>query len=159
MIRPVFMRAVKLKIPPVVVVFVLAVLMWFSALATPAVGIDFPARDLFALCVAVAGAVTSALGVESFRRAGTTVNPLTPGASSSLVRSGIYRVSRNPMYLGFLMLLLGWGIYVWNVLAFLLVPAFLIYMNRFQIEPEERALTSRFGQEFIAYTIKVRRWL
>lgn len=87
------------------------------------------------------------------------MNPLKPDTSSALVRSGVYNLTRNPMYLGFLMLLIGWGIYLSNAVALLFVPPmFLMYMNRFQIEPEERALTSRFGQEFIEYTTRVRRW-
>ena len=87
------------------------------------------------------------------------MNPLKPDTSSSLVGSGVYKLTRNPMYLGFLMLLLAWAIYLSNAFALLFVPMFLVYMNRFQIEPEERALTSRFGQEFVAYTRRVRRWL
>ena len=79
--------------------------------------------------------------------------------SSALVRSGVYKLTRNPMYLGFLMLLSGWGIYLSNAGALLFVPMFLVYMNRFQIEREERALTSRFGQEFVEYATQVRRWL
>jgi protein-S-isoprenylcysteine O-methyltransferase Ste14 len=63
------------------------------------------------------------------------------------------------MYLGFLILLLGWAMYVSNLVAFLFVPVFFVYMNRFQIEPEEIALMSRFGQEFVAYASQVRRWL
>ena len=153
------MRVLKLKIPPLVVVVVMAVLMWSSASAAPRMGLVVPGRQVVALILAVAGAVISILGVVSFRRAGTTVNPLTPDASSSLVLSGIYSLSRNPMYLGFLIVLLGWAIYISNALAFLFVPAFVLYMNRFQIEPEEHALTSRFGQEFAAYTSRVRRWL
>jgi len=73
--------------------------------------------------------------------------------------SGVYRLTRNPMYLGFLLVLLGWAIFLSNALAFLLLPAFIFYMNRFQIEPEEKALTSLFGQQFVAYTSRVRRWL
>ena len=153
------MRVLELKIPPVAVVLVTAVLMWFSSRAAPTLGLVVPARDLVALCLVVAGAVTSILGVVSFRRAGTTVNPLTPGASSTLVRSGVYTLTRNPMYLGFLMLLLGWAIYMSNAFALLFVPVFVAYMNRFQIEPEEKALRSRFGQAFVTYTTCVRRWL
>ena len=153
------MRVLDLKIPPVAVVVVTTVLMWVSARAVPAAGLVIPARHLIALSIGVAGAVTSILGVVSFRRAGTTVNPMTPGAASSLVCSGVYTLSRNPMYLGFLLLLLGWAVYLSNSLAFLFVPLFLIYMNHFQIEPEERALTAHFGERFIAYTRRVRRWL
>jgi protein-S-isoprenylcysteine O-methyltransferase Ste14 len=95
------MRVLELKIPPVAVVLVTAVLMWVGSSAAPTLGLVVPARDLVALCLVVAGSVTSILGVVSFRRAGTTVNPLTPGASSTLVRSGVYTLTRNPMYLGF----------------------------------------------------------
>ena len=153
------MSILDLKIPPLAVVVVTAVLMWVSARMAPPAALVIPARHLIALSLYVAGAVTSILGVVSFRQAGTTVNPLTPQAASSLVCSGVYTLSRNPMYLGFLLLLLGWGIYLSNVLAFFFVPLFLVYMNHFQIEPEERALTARFGEVFTAYTRRVRRWL
>src|SRR5687768_11909847 len=133
--------------------------MALSARAVPAVALSIPSQEFIALGLALLGATISILGVLSFRRAGTTVNPLKPGAASSLVRSGVYRVTRNPMYLGFLMLLLGWGIYLSNALALLFVPMFVVYMNKFQIEPEERALTARFGQEFVVYSMRVRRWL
>ncbi len=153
------MRTLELRVPPLAVLLLTALLMTVSASAVSNLLLSIPYQAPIATGFAVAGAIASILGVLSFRRAGTTVNPLKPDTSSSLVRSGIYRVTRNPMYLGFLMLLIGWGIYLGNVLAFLFVPAFVGYMNRFQVEPEERALTSRFGQEFVAYTKQVRRWL
>jgi protein-S-isoprenylcysteine O-methyltransferase Ste14 len=84
---------------------------------------------------------------------------MKPESSSSLVVSGIYKLTRNPMYLGLLLVLLGWAIYLTNVLVFLLLPAFILYINRFQIAPEERALTALFGQEFAAYKSRTRRWL
>ena len=95
----------------------------------------------------------------SFRRARTTVNPLQPTKASTLVATGIYRVSRNPMYLGFLVCLLGWAILLSNPIAFLLPPQFVLGMNRWQIVPEEQALALRFGPEFAAYKIRARRWL
>jgi protein-S-isoprenylcysteine O-methyltransferase Ste14 len=153
------MRVLKLKVPPVAVLLVTAALMWLGASVAPRFGFAIPLRSILALVFALLGAMTSILGVVSFRRAGTTVNPLKPEASSSLVRSGVYAFSRNPMYLGFLLLLLAWGIYLSNALALLLLPVFVAYMNRFQIEPEENALTARFGQEFVTYTTRVRRWL
>ena len=63
------------------------------------------------------------------------------------------------MYLGFLLILSGWAIFLTNALVFLLLPLFIFYMNRFQIQPEERALTARFGQAFVSYTARVRRWI
>jgi protein-S-isoprenylcysteine O-methyltransferase Ste14 len=153
------MRVLELKVPPGAVVLFIAALMWLVSWALPAFGFVFPARGLFAMSFAGAGVVTSTLGVVSFRRARTTVNPMRPDSSSSVVLSGVYTFTRNPMYLGFLLALVGWGIFLSNALAFLLLPAFIFYMNRFQIEPEERALASLFGREFVAYKSRVRRWL
>jgi protein-S-isoprenylcysteine O-methyltransferase Ste14 len=84
---------------------------------------------------------------------------MKPQSSSSLVISGIYALTRNPMYLGFLLVLLGWAIFLSNALAFLFLPAVIFYLNRFQIEPEETVLASLFGQEFVAYRSRVRRWI
>lgn len=153
------MHALELKVPPVAVVLVAAGLMWLVAWAVPALGFANPFRIPVAVSLGVAGAVTSALGVVSFRRAGTTVNPMKPDTASSLVAAGIYRLTRNPMYLGFLVALLGWAAFLSSIAAFLLLPAFVLYMNRFQIEPEERALAARFGQSFADYEASVRRWL
>ena len=153
------MHVLELRIPPVAVVLAAAALMWLVAWAVPAFKFLLQARDLFAMSFALAGAVTSALGVVSFRRARTTVNPMKPELSSSLVVSGIYGLTRNPMYLGFLLVLLGWAVFLSSVLAFLFLPAFILYMNRFQIDPEERALAALFGQEFTAYKARARRWL
>jgi protein-S-isoprenylcysteine O-methyltransferase Ste14 len=153
------MHVLELKIPPVAVVFFMAAIMWLVSWAVPGLGFVFPARNLIALSLGVTGAVISLLGVVSFSRAKTTVNPTDPGASSSLVVSDVYARSRNPMYLGFLLMLVGWAIFLSNALAFFFLPAFILYMNRFQIKPEERALTSLFGQAFIAYKSRVRKWL
>jgi len=153
------MHVLELKVPPIAVVLVTAGFMWLAAWAVPALEFRFPARDLVAVSLALAGAVTSALGVISFGRARTTVNPMKPESSSSLVTSGIYRLTRNPMYLGFLLVLLGWAVFLSSILAFLFLPAFIVYMNHFQIEPEERALATLFGEAFAAYKARARRWL
>jgi protein-S-isoprenylcysteine O-methyltransferase Ste14 len=153
------MHVLELKVPPPAVAILTAALMWVCAWAVPAFGFVFPARDLYAIGFAVAGAVTDVVGIVSFMRARTTINPMKPASSSSLVVSGLYKLTRNPMYLGLLLLLLGWAIHLSNALAFLLLPAFILYMNRFQIGPEERELAALFGQEFAAYKSRVRRWL
>jgi len=153
------MPTLELKVPPVVVVLVTAALMWLVAWATRALGFLFRAHGLIAMGLALVGLLICVMGVASFKRARTTVNPMTPGSSSSLVQWGVYGLTRNPMYLGLSLILLGWTVFLSNVLAFCLLPAFVLYMNRFQIEPEEKALTLRFGQEFIAYASRVRRWL
>jgi len=153
------MHVLELKVPPLALVLFMAALMWLASWTMPAFGLMVPAHEPFSVTVAVAGVVLIGVGIASFRRAQTTVNPMKPDSATSLVVSGIYRLTRNPMYLGFLLVLLGWAIFLSNALAFLFLPAFIIYMNRFQIEPEEKALTSLFGQQFVAYTSRVRRWL
>jgi protein-S-isoprenylcysteine O-methyltransferase Ste14 len=153
------MQALELKIPPLAVGLIVAALMWLARRVLPALGFGFPGRHLVALGVSAAGACIIGLGVVSFRRAATTVNPMKPESSSTLVVSGIYHMTRNPMYLGFFLILIGWAIFLSNVVAFALLPLFILYMNRFQIEPEERALASLFGQAFESYRSSVRRWL
>lgn len=149
----------ELKVPPLIAGLLMAALMWLVSWTVPAFRFLIPARHILAVSLAVAGAVISALGVAAFWRARTTVNPTKPETSSSLVVLGVYRLTRNPMYLGFLLVLAGWAIFLSNGLAFLLLPAFIVYMNRFQIEPEERALTALFGSDFVAYKSRVRKWL
>jgi protein-S-isoprenylcysteine O-methyltransferase Ste14 len=84
---------------------------------------------------------------------------LKPETSTSLVASGLYRWTRNPMYLGFLTVLLGLGVFLSNPLALAPIPLFVLYMTRFQIRPEEKALEARFGADFAAYKSRVRRWI
>ena len=132
-------------------------LMWL--LAFPALDFPLPGRGAFAaLCVAVS-LVIGVAALLGFRRARTTVNPLSPEKASALVVSGLYRWTRNPMYLAMLLLLIGWAGLIANWAALAILPLFVIYLNRFQIEPEERALRARFGEEFDNYCRKVRRWL
>lgn len=94
----------------------------------------------------------------AFKRAGTTVNPLRPATSTQLVTGGVYRYTRNPMYLGHALMLCGWTVYLGHGLAYVLVPLFVAYVTRFQIQPEERALAQRFV-DYAAYCRQVRRWL
>ena len=153
------MQFLELKIPPVVLTLLAAGAMWALAVAVPALTWMVPYAPAVALGLAGAGAAVAVAGVLSFRRAGTTVNPTTPHATSTLVCSGIYRVSRNPMYLGFALLLLGWAAWLGNGLSLALLGAFVAYMNRFQIVPEERALAAAFGAPFAEYQRRVRRWI
>jgi protein-S-isoprenylcysteine O-methyltransferase Ste14 len=153
------MRSLELRVPPVAVGLLAGALMWLVSWWMPSAAFALPGRTLVAALLALVGALVSTLGVLSFRRAGTTVNPMKPESSSSLVISGVYRVTRNPMYLGFSSILLGWGVYLSNGLACLVLPVFVLYMTRFQIEPEERVLESRFGREFADYKGRVRRWI
>lgn len=153
------MRALECKVPPLVVLFAAGLLMATLAYLFPTFSFPFPAAAPLALLFAVGGAAISAAGVWEFRRTRTTVNPLTPAASSSLVRSGVYAFTRNPMYLGFLFALIAWAIWLSHALALPLLPAFAAYIDRLQIRPEERILAARFGPEFAEYRSHVRRWV
>jgi protein-S-isoprenylcysteine O-methyltransferase Ste14 len=93
-----------------------------------------------------------------FRRAGTSVSPVRPALASALVTQGPYRFSRNLMYLGYAVALLGWSIYLAQPWGLLVVAFFMAYITRFQILPEERHLSSRFPAQYAAYSRAVRRW-
>lgn len=149
----------ELRIPPVALTIACAVAMVVVARCVPAAHLEVPARVPLAVLLAVVGIAVALAGVASFRRHETTMNPLAPDRSSALVVSGIYRYSRNPMYLGFLLLLASAGAFLSNAASALMLPAFVAYMNRFQIAPEERALREKFSAEFAAYAASVRRWL
>jgi len=153
------MKWLELRVPPPVVMAVFALFMWLVAIPFPALDLDLPARpEAAAMFLAVAVGIGAA-ALLGFRRAKTTVNPLKPEASSALVTGGIYRWTRNPMYLAMLLVLIGWAYIVSNLTALVMLPLFVSTLNRLQIEPEERALHARFGAEFETYRRKVRRWL
>jgi protein-S-isoprenylcysteine O-methyltransferase Ste14 len=152
------MPSLESKIPPPAIVLVMAVFMWLISRAAPSLHFDVSAHNWLAFALVSVGFVTGISGVATFRKAKTTVNPTKPHASS-LVTWGVYAISRNPMYLGGFIMLLGWAIFLLNALAFLFLPVYVLYINRFQIAPEERALTSLFGETYVAYQARARRWL
>jgi protein-S-isoprenylcysteine O-methyltransferase Ste14 len=152
-------RVLELKVPPPAVAVATAALMWLASRSSPTLAFVFPAGDLLAVGLAAFGLIVAISGVVTFRRARTTLNPTKPEASSSLVSWGIYKITRNPMYLGLLLVLTAWAVFLSNWLAVLFLPVFVVYINRFQIVPEEQALTSLFAHEFVTYRSRVRRWL
>ncbi|CAM5182827.1 methyltransferase family protein [Alishewanella longhuensis] len=152
------MHALELKIPPLLLVALFALLMWFFARITPPMALAAYV-NLLALCLTVTGIAVALAGVLAFRRANTTVDPRLPQQSASLVIVGIYRYSRNPMYLGFLLILTGYACYLQSWLALALLPLFVLYITRFQIKPEEHHLLQKFGPAYQAYLQQVRRWL
>ena len=151
------MHCLDLKIPPLAVGAVIAMGMWLVSYTLPAFA--YPPLHIVAVGMGIVGAGITGSAMLSFWGAHTTVNPMKPSSASFLVSSGIYRFTRNPMYLGLLLLLAGWALYLANILAFLFLPAFILYMNRFQIKPEERALTDRFGRKYLEYASRVNRWI
>jgi protein-S-isoprenylcysteine O-methyltransferase Ste14 len=153
------MEWLELRVPPPVVGVAVGLVMWLAAVALPALDFDLPAPGAAALALAAVGLAIGATAFLQFRKAKTTVNPLNPEASTALVVVGIYRLTRNPMYLGMLVILIAWALWLSNLAAVVLLPLFVAYLNRFQIVPEERALQARFGAGFERYRESVRRWL
>ena len=137
----------------------LALAMWATEALLPSLVISFPWHDLLGTTFSAIGILFILAAGAAFRTRRTTVNPTKPDAASSLVVSGVYRLSRNPMYVGALLALGGWAVFLSHPLPFLFLPLFFAYMNRFQITPEERLLSSKFGAEYETYKEAVRRWL
>lgn len=153
------MRAIELKIPPPALALLIAGAMWGVALATSRFEITAVFRNAAAILIAIVGFAFAISGVVAIRRARTTISPIKPEAATSLVTSGVYRFTRNPMYLGLCFVLVAWAVFLSSAWAFLGPVAFVLYINRFQIAPEERVLSKLFGPVFVEYQSKVRRWL
>ena len=153
------MRMLELKIPPAIQVVIAAALMWLVARITPGVALDADLGALLYRSLTIVGAAVLLWGAWSFRKMKTTLDPTRPEKASALVVTGVYRFTRNPMYLGFLFLLAGWAAFLASAWSLLVIPGFVAWMNRFQIRPEEKALADKFGREFEDYRSRVRRWI
>lgn len=153
------MRYLELRIPPPIVGLTVAAAMWLVASRPGLWPPSSPVRLSGSVILLAAGMATALSAVMSFRQAQTTVNPLKPETSTSLVSTGIFGRTRNPMYLGMLIGLLAWAVYLASAPAWLGPVAFVLYITRFQIVPEERAMHSLFGFAFSEYARRVRRWI
>lgn len=147
------------RVPPLLVAGVVGVCMDAGARWTPGLAVAWPGMNLAAWGLALLGSTLALVGVATFERHKTTSNPFNPARASSLVETGIYRRTRNPMYVGVTLMLLGYAAYLGHPLALVLVLLFPAYIQRFQIGPEERALDQLFGAPYAAYKTRVPRWL
>ena len=153
-----FFDRLELLIPPPVLLVLLGAMAWGIAVTSPS-GLVLPAAPYLAVLVGIAGLALNLLPKIAFRRLGTTVNPLRPHASTAVVTSGLYRFSRNPMYLGHVLILSAWVIALRSPESALLPLFQLAYLTRFQVVPEERVLSARLPIEYAAYVKTTRRWL
>ena len=157
------MASLELKIPPPVIALLTAAAMWavsrWGALHGPLADIPPDWRLGAAAVVALVGLCFDVAGIFAFWHAKTTVNPMKPENSATLVSSGVYRITRNPMYVGLCFILLAWAVYLGSTWALPGPLVFAAYITRFQIKPEERVLAARFGSAFASYQARVRRWL
>ncbi|SEO80183.1 methyltransferase family protein [Aquisalimonas asiatica] len=147
------------RIPPPVVMVLVGAAMWLVARWTPALTLSLPGMGWLAIATAAAGIALAVAAAWALHRHRTTINPMRPQDSSHLVDTGPFAWSRNPIYLADLILLAAWAVYLGNPLTLALLPVFVLYINRFQIRPEEAALEQHFGGAFRVYRRHVRRWL
>ena len=153
------MPSLEHKIPPPLVGALVAAAMWGVCTFGPQFSFAFTPRVVAVALLAAAGAGFDLLGLLAFRALRTTVNPLKPERASALVTGGIYRITRNPMYVGMALFLLAWAVYLAALLPFAGPIVFVVYITRFQIQPEERVLMAIFGAQYSDYAARVRRWL
>ena len=155
----VIMNFLKLKIPPPIYALSIGFLMWLINQALPLMDIiDQPWNRVGLAMILIAGTL-DLWSLFLFMKKKTTVNPMSPKNTSGLVVNGLYKISRNPMYVGMLIMLLGYAIWLGTLGPFILVPLFYLVITEMQIKPEEKILESKFGQEYLEYKRKVKRWL
>ena len=153
------MRALELKVPPVAVWLICAGIMWLLQRTVTDAAYALRYATIISVSIAIVGLCIGIAGVLAFRRHRTTVNPTKPHKATAVVRSGIYRRTRNPMYLGLAVALLAWAVFLQNWAALTMLPAFVVYMTELQIKSEERVLLANFGSRYSDYMNSVRRWL
>ncbi|TNC82573.1 MAG: isoprenylcysteine carboxylmethyltransferase family protein [Oleiphilus sp.] len=147
------------RVPPPIYMLIFAILNYLLHLAYPLQIGDELARRFVAATLFAVAAIFLLASLKDFIKNKTTVNPLDPAKARTLVMSGVFKFSRNPMYLGMLLLLMSWALLLGNPLGTISVLAFGGVMNVWQIRPEERFLTEKFGEAYADYCRKVRRWL
>lgn len=149
----------ELKIPPPIVAAISAFLMWKMSHLSSMFSYDIGYKLEVCILIAMLGLLVDILAISRFMKAKTTVNPLKPGSASRLVKTGIYKYSRNPMYVGNFIILIAWGIWLGVPANISLLFVYVIYLTRFQIKPEEQALEATFKDEYRCYKEQVRRWI
>ncbi|MEL1251408.1 methyltransferase family protein [Aurantiacibacter gilvus] len=149
----------ELAIPPAVLLIAGFALIWAAERFLPAAALTFPAQKWLAVGLVVAGVGVILAGILTFRRHQTSVDPRDPGVASTLVDGGIFALTRNPMYLGMTLILAGSALGHGNWVALVVPVLFALWIDRFQIVPEERSLGAAFPEAFAAYREKTRRWL
>jgi len=153
------MKILETKIPPPIVAAVFAALIWWVAGYLPKTYFGITSKTIVVTVLLALGILFDLSGLTRFLGARTTINPIKPHNASALVQSGIYKFTRNPMYVGLVFLLTAWCIYLDCPVALVAVAGFMLYIHVFQILPEERTLAKLFGEEYHEYQARVRRWL
>ena len=146
-----------IKIPPPILVLILVSSNYFSSKKINL--INLPNQDLISIIILLIGILILINPIFKFIKSKTTIDPIKFKKVNKLIISGIYKYSRNPMYLGLLMIVLSTSIFYLNIFSITTPVLFYCWINRFQIKREETFLTEKFGAEYMSYKIKTRRWI
>ena len=149
----------QLKIPPALQAFIFGLSMWIIDKYFTIGNFTFIGQKITAKIIFFVGILITFLAILSFKKAKTTSDPTNPSKATSLVTNGIYKYSRNPMYLTIVIVLFSWMIALGNVFNVIILFIFVYYITTYQIKPEEEALTKLFGEDYRLYCKKVRRWI
>ena len=145
------------KIPPPIVTLVFGLSIYFSRELFPAVKTEQSFN--LGMCLLLLGFFVLISAVRLFKQDKTTVNPLSPEQATTLVTEGIFKFSRNPMYLGMAFVLAAMAVFFNVIGGIILIILFCVYITKFQIIPEERAMMNLFAQDFDEYKKATRRWI
>jgi len=149
----------KLKIPPPVQLLFSAFLIWIISIYGDNFRLNFKYNNEISLFFLIAGVLIIGVSIVTFSMADTTITPLHPDKSNHLVTTGIYQYTRNPMYLGLLLILFSIGLYLQNLACMFVLPIYVWFISKYQILPEEELLFKLFGQDYTNYQDNVRRWI
>lgn len=152
-------KSLELLIAPPYVFLISALIAWLFSWLIPSLNYHFKGQNEIAAVLLVLGGIVGGKALISFIRESTTFHPGVPENTRKLVRKGMYRFTRNPMYLGQLLGLLAWAAFLGNPLSLIGAVFFVLYIDRYQIRPEERILEEKFGEKYTAYKKSVRRWI
>ncbi len=153
------LRKLELRVPPVAVFLLVVLLMYCLKGVTPNFMITVPFVEFVVLGLILVSGYVGIAGVYEFRKVKTTVNPVKPENASSVVNTGVFAYTRNPMYFALLLLIIALGLWWQHLSVIPCAGLFVSYMNRYQIKPEEHVLERLFGDEYLKYKNRVRRWL
>ena len=148
---------IKTKIPPPLILLIFGFLINYTKNIFPQ--LEIGRKDVFGSTLIIFGIIIFLSAIILFKRYKTTITPINPSNATKLVVNGIYKFSRNPMYLGLLLILFGISIILNPIGGLFLIPLFILYINLFQIIPEEKAMVDLFKDEFLKYKKNVRRWI
>jgi protein-S-isoprenylcysteine O-methyltransferase Ste14 len=149
----------KNKIPPPIILLLSGIAMWFIAHSGFACTIANPVALIMAIILAAIGIFVSVSAIRRFKAVETTISPLQPDSATSLVHHGVFSRTRNPMYVGLFLVLLGWAVWLQSLSNGIVLIAFVLCLTELQIKPEEAALRKIFGQGYVDYCKQVRRWI